>query len=134
MTNGQAEYKQWLEYADSDYKAAAELLKTDLHNIVCFHAQQTIEKFLKAYLVLNGINPPKINSIILIVNLCMKFSENFAKFKNDAKIIDMFYIPSRYPNAPLGGLPDGIPSKNDAQKAFEIAQKIRDFVLEQIDG
>ncbi|HHW58426.1 MAG TPA: HEPN domain-containing protein [Clostridia bacterium] len=124
MTNGQAEYKQWLEYADSDYKAAAELLKTDLHNIVCFHAQQAIEKFLKAYLVLNGINPPKIHSIILLLKVCMELSEDFAKFKNNAKIIDMFYIPSRYPNAPLGSLPDGIPSKNDAQKAFEIAQKL----------
>ncbi|WP_281054525.1 HEPN domain-containing protein [Thermoanaerobacter italicus] len=75
-----------------------------------------------------------IHSIILLLKLCMKLSEDFAKFKNDAKIIDMFYIPSRYPNAPLGSLPDGMPSKNDAQKAFEIAQKIRNFVLKQIDG
>lgn len=49
--------KLWLVKADHDLKTAKDELATDdpATDAVCFHAQQFVEKYLKAYLVFNGI-------------------------------------------------------------------------------
>ncbi|ABY92295.1 HEPN domain-containing protein [Thermoanaerobacter sp. X514] len=70
-------YSQWLDYANDDLKAAKELLKTDLHNIVCFHSQQAVEKALKAYLVFNNVNPPQVHNLITLLELCINLDKEF---------------------------------------------------------
>lgn len=132
MKENYDEYKQWLNYAEDDYKAANELLKAKLYNVVCFHSQQSIEKYLKAYLIYNGINPPKVHHLITLIKIISKFSDAFDEFIDDVKTVDMYYIPSRYPDAPIGSLPDGMPNENDAKKALEIAYNIRKRIKEII--
>ncbi|ORX22565.1 DNA-binding protein [Thermoanaerobacterium sp. PSU-2] len=132
MKENHDEYKQWLNYAEDDYKAANELLKAKLYNVVCFHSQQSIEKYLKAYLIYNGINPPKVHHLITLIRIINKFSDAFDEFIDDVKTVDMYYIPSRYPDAPIGSLPDGMPNENDAKKALEIAYNIRKRIKEII--
>ena len=48
--------RKWVFLADGDLKTAVDELKTDevITNTVCFHSQQCIEKYLKAYLSLVG--------------------------------------------------------------------------------
>ncbi len=43
---------EWIEKAEEDYNAAKWLQEspTPIHNAICFHAQQCIEKYLKAWL------------------------------------------------------------------------------------
>lgn len=38
--------------------------------------------------------------------------------------MDQFYIPTRYPDALAGSLPEGLPDKGDARKALDIAEDI----------
>ena len=132
MKENYDEYKQWLNYAEDDYKAANELLKAKLYNLVCFHSQQSIEKYLKAYLIYNGINPPRVHHLITLIRIISKFSDAFDEFIDDIKTVDMYYIPSRYPDAPIGSLPDGMPNEDDAKKALEIADNIRKRIKEII--
>ena len=49
--------EDWIFLADKDLYAAEVLLKDDypLTNIVAFHCQQTIEKYLKAFLIENDV-------------------------------------------------------------------------------
>lgn len=70
-------YSQWLDYANDNLKAANELLKTDLHNIVCFHSQQAVEKALKAYLVFNDINSPRVHNLNTLLELCINLGKEF---------------------------------------------------------
>ncbi|MBE0067965.1 HEPN domain-containing protein [Thermoanaerobacterium thermosaccharolyticum] len=132
MKENYDEYKQWLNYAEDDFIAAKELLKSRLYNVVCFHSQQSIEKHLKAYLIYNGINPPRVHHLITLIRIISKFSDAFDEFIDDVKTVDMYYIPSRYPDAPIGSLPDGMPNENDAKKALEIAGNIRKRIREII--
>jgi len=132
MKENYDEYKQWLNYAEDDYKAANELLKAKLYNLVCFHSQQSIEKYLKAYLIYNGINPPRVHHLITLIRIISKFSDAFDEFIDDIKTVDMYYIPSRYPDAPIGSLPDGMPNEDDAKKALEVAANIRKRIKEII--
>ena len=50
--------EDWILLADKDLYAAEILLKDDntLTNIVAFHCQQTIEKYLKAFLIENDVH------------------------------------------------------------------------------
>jgi hypothetical protein len=58
---------RWLEFAEIDLKAARALLKEGSHSqVVCFHAQQSIEKSLKALIESKGLNPPKSHDLIML--------------------------------------------------------------------
>jgi HEPN domain-containing protein len=45
--------KRWIMYADNDLKVAQHEIKNEdcVVNAVCFHAQQCVEKYLKAFLI-----------------------------------------------------------------------------------
>lgn len=128
MTGQSLEYQAWLRYADDDLKAAEELMKVQLYNVVCFHAHQAAEKCLKAFLVKHGVNPPRIHKLPELVNLVVEINSEFEVVRKDALILDMYYIPTRYPTAPVGSLPDGLPNRADALQALDKARKIRRLV------
>ncbi len=64
--------REWIIKAENDLKTASYTLKmargcpTDT---VCFHAQQCVEKYLKAYLVIRGIDFPRTHDIERLVSL-----------------------------------------------------------------
>lgn len=39
-----------------------------------------------------------------------------------------FYIPTRYPDALPGSLEDGLPEKEDAQEAFDLAKRVLETI------
>ena len=58
--------REWVEKAENDLKNAVHTLKLGKEcptDTVCFHAQQCVEKYLKAYLVSHGIAFPKTHDI-----------------------------------------------------------------------
>jgi HEPN domain-containing protein len=63
---------QWLAKAESDLKSASCIVKLKKNcptDTVCFHAQQCIEKYIKALLVLKGTNFPKTHDIAHLMAL-----------------------------------------------------------------
>jgi HEPN domain-containing protein len=57
---------EWLAKADNDLTTAAHTLKLGAScptDTVCFHAQQCVEKYLKALLVMEGIDFPKTHDL-----------------------------------------------------------------------
>jgi HEPN domain-containing protein len=58
--------REWLAKAENDLKTAAHTLKLGADcptDTVCFHAQQCVEKYVKAMLVLQGIDFPKTHDL-----------------------------------------------------------------------
>ncbi len=74
--------RQWVEKAENDLLNANHTLKlgaTCPTDTVCFHAQQCVEKYLKAILSLRGIDFPKTHNIAELVgrlprNISLSFS------------------------------------------------------------
>ena len=67
-----AVFLEWVAKAENDLKTAAFTLKLGAEcptDTVCFHAQQCVEKFLKAVLVREGVAFPKSHNIAQIVAL-----------------------------------------------------------------
>jgi HEPN domain-containing protein len=58
--------EDWILLADNDLYAAEIIIKDDypLTNIIAFHCQQTIEKYLKAYLIEKDVPLIKTHDLI----------------------------------------------------------------------
>lgn len=57
---------EWVEKAENDLRNAAHTLKLGEDcptDTVCFHAQQCVEKYVKALLVLRGVDFPKTHDL-----------------------------------------------------------------------
>lgn len=65
--------QEWTEKAEGDYKVAASQwhIEDPVYDAICFHAQQCIEKYLKAWLAEQGVNFPKTHDLEALAKLCM---------------------------------------------------------------
>jgi HEPN domain-containing protein len=64
--------REWVIKAENDLKTASYILRMSKGcptDTVCFHAQQCVEKYLKAFLVVKGIDFPRIHDIEYLVSL-----------------------------------------------------------------
>jgi HEPN domain-containing protein len=64
--------REWIIKAENDLKTASHTLKMTRGcptDTVCFHAQQCVEKYLKAFLVSKGIDFPRTHDIEHLVSL-----------------------------------------------------------------
>jgi HEPN domain-containing protein len=100
--------REWLNAAKDDLALIEHILPdVQLTHLVAFHAQQAIEKALKARLDSQGKSVPKTHSLNRLFELnSMSFVGDDADLVN---ILDELYIEARYP-VELGLLPNGKPS------------------------
>lgn len=95
-------------------------LTDEIFNQVCFHSQQAVEKSLKACLMQRDNATPRTHSIAdLLRLLSVQWLGNTG---TRLYTMDNYYIPTRYPDAPPGSLPDGMQDRSDAQEALDLAQ------------
>lgn len=120
--------RRWLNFAKEDLRAAEVSINENLHNIVCFHSQQAAEKSIKALYLYYFDTIPKTHDLEAILNKLKEKSAKLSKFEEEFRFLNKFYVPTRYPDALPGSLPEGLPDKNDAQKASNFAKEILQFI------
>lgn len=122
---------EWLYFAFSDLEAAERVNKDQMFHHVCFHAQQAAEKSIKAILVFNGKLAPKTHSIVELFKLLpSSVVAEKGNWEEKAEFLNQFYVPSRYPDALPGSLPEGLPNVEDAQKSLELAKDFYQLALD----
>ena len=114
---------EWFHFADADLVSAIILNNSHRkHNaIICYHCQQAVEKYLKAFLCYNGLVPPRIHVLETLCALCSDFDVSFNDIAKGCAYLSPFAIYARYP------LEMEITSANTI-KSFEIAQRIKNFL------
>lgn len=119
--------KEWFDFADNDLKSAKFLLRmqpTPLE-IICYHCQQSAEKYLKGYIALNGGKVIKTHDLTLLNKICMKHDKDFEKIEDDCIELVDYGVQVRYPfRIELEDC--------DMKKAIESAERIRKFVMEKV--
>lgn len=126
--------REWLNSAGDDLITIENLLGNPvLTNVVAFHAQQPIEKSLKAIIEENGIvfiKTHNLQSLFLKIEEILPFSVN----ENIISELDRLYLDSRYPGD-IGLMPYGKPTPEEAEIYFQEAVKIKreteTYLLEQ---
>lgn len=125
-------HSEWIDFAENDLAFAEIGIREKFYSQACFHAQQSIEKSLKGYLVFRKKNYPKTHKLVDLYSECK--APFLTPYLEDIKLIDEFYIPTRYPDGIPGGLPDGLPNEKDARLAVGVAEDILKEVRKKMKG
>ena len=65
---------------------------------VCFHCQQHVEKLLKAFLTLHGIEAPRTHNLRRLIQLIEPISGDLSHLKDAADNLTIHGVASRYPD------------------------------------
>lgn len=121
--------KKWLKQAEYDLKDAQKAMEWKSYNLSCFLSQQAAEKALKAYLYYAGADVVWGHSVGALCKEATKFDPTFEEVLTEAKALDKYYIPTRYPDAlPEESVPSEVYEESDAKSAFKKAEKIISLV------
>lgn len=112
--------REWVEKANADFHTARrELSVTDQPNFdaVCFHAQQCIEKLLKAALIQHGSQPPKTHDLIQLSDLLATQDSSWQPDIQDLRFLNQAAVGFRYPGDSAG--------YEEAEEAVGICDRLR---------
>jgi HEPN domain-containing protein len=106
--------------AQKDLRSAKILFDHDADNeIVCFHCQQTSEKYLKGYLIAVTGELQEGHNLLKLCKKAMLHDKNFNVFLKDLAFVNAFYIETRYP-----ALDPLIVSREDTEECFRIVERV----------
>jgi len=124
---------QWLESGEMDLGSIEQIIqRADLTPVAAFHSQQCVEKCLKAVLEEYARRVPKEHSTLKLYGLV----RDLIPLEVDRDILtdlDDLYIESRYPGE-LGLLPNGKPTREDAQRFHRFAQSLYEQIRQMLEA
>ena len=91
---------EWIEKAEEDRHVALTLRRLrryPTHNAVCFHAQQCVEKYLKAILEKHGLIIRKIHALPVLLDQCAEVHPMLATMRSDMVLLSVYAVEFRYP-------------------------------------
>ncbi|MGH7997319.1 MAG: HEPN domain-containing protein [Opitutaceae bacterium] len=121
----QPESEPWIRFARDDLAVGRLALEGGYFHQACFHAQQASEKFLKAWWAGRLLAVPRTHKLTDLLSL-PKIPIDDA-FRLRIQKLDRFYIPTRYPDALPGSLPQGLPGADDAKEALDVATALAGY-------
>lgn len=92
--------KEWVDKAEADYHTALREYRARKHpnyDAVGFHAQQAIEKYLKAILQLRNVRFEKVHDLLALMKLCLPFAPELELQKELLSYLNPFAVTFRYP-------------------------------------
>jgi len=113
------ELKEWIGKAEGDYFSALREYRARKHvnyDSACFHAQQCVEKYLKAVLIDLGIPFPKTHDLLPLLGACSKRHALWASWHDDAEWLSQYAVLFRYPGESA--------TRDDAKKAVGIVKRL----------
>ncbi len=111
---------EWVEKAEEDYRVALSLRRLrryPAHNSVCFHAQQCVEKYLKAVLEQHGVVIRKIHALPTLLDQCAEHYPLLSATRADMVRLSAYAVEFRYPGETA--------TETDARIAVDIMKRSR---------
>lgn len=121
--------KEWLEKAEKDYATARRelaALEDPNYDAVCFHAQQCIEKLMKALLIQHQVMPGKTHDLAYLNQLLLPVCPEWFWPLEDLRFLTRAAVAFRYPGEAA--------DREDATQALDIATRLRDKLLSLLKG
>ena len=117
---------EWVEKAEGDYRIAKWGLQAPdpVHDAICFHAQQCIEKYLKAWLQEANVPVQRTHNLEELLALIIPTHPAWSDWQPDLKIITAYAVDPRYPG-------DSKTAEN-TQHAMHICEEVRQAVRTQL--
>lgn len=122
-------YYDWLDRARDDLASAKHLREhPDCCNNAAFHCQQTIEKALKAYILLKSDMLVDGHNLSWLCKRAMRYDKKFAEWLGESAALNKCYIETRYP----ADLPLEL-EFDEVTGYCEMADDMYNFILREVD-
>lgn len=113
--------RQWVQKAENDLRTSEHLLRLrrDRPNeVICFHAQQCAEKYLKALLIINDVEFPRTHQLSTLLAL-IPAPVRPELTPEEQEALTEYAVTTRYPGdyEPI--------SDEEARRAVQIARRLR---------
>jgi len=121
--------KEWIKKAEQDFSIAQILMrgrKKDVYDGLCFHCQQCIEKYLKAYLTFKNEKFPRVHDLGELLILASKLDGSFELIRDIILPLSKYAVLNRYPGEEA--------HRDEAKAAFEATKEARKFIKEKTRG
>ena len=117
---------EWAENAEEDYIGMQQLHqgRHPLYNIVCFHAQQCVERYLKAWLQEANIPFSRTHDLKELLELIVPSVPIWQVWEPGFSSLSKHAVATRYPGASA--------TADDAESAVGICNEVRRAVREQL--
>jgi HEPN domain-containing protein len=115
---------EWIERAESDFRVARrESAVTDepSYDAVCFHAQQCIEKLMKAVLIDRGVSPPRTHDLLALAGMVSAAIPTWSWPSLELSTLTTAAVGFRYPGDRV--------EKEDAEEMLDICTRLRTSLL-----
>jgi len=117
--------KNWILKGNNDFKTGKDEMATKepATDTICFHMQQYVEKYLKAYLTFHKVDFRKTHDIAELIESCKIVREEFEDLYNmEADSLTIYAAEIRYPDDFY------MPTIEETKGCINIAEKVIDFV------
>ena len=94
------------------------------YDAVCFHAQQCIEKLLKAILIAEGKMPPRTHDLTVLDSMLRSVQPDWHWPIESLRLLSQAAITFRYPSESAG--------PEEAKAALDVCYSMKDHLLEII--
>ena len=115
---------EWLRFGDMDLEVSEhtmKLMRPAPYEIICYHCQQAVEKYLKGYLNFRGVeDPPHIHHLTKLCLLCVEYDESFNDILRECAFLTGYASGSRYPD-------EIYVDEEITKQAISYANRIKDF-------
>ena len=91
---------EWVDKAEGDFATAQRELNAADHpnyDAVCFHAQQCVEKYLKACLQEANVSFRKTHDLSELLNSTLSIDPSWEALRTDLNSLSAFAVEYRYP-------------------------------------
>ena len=118
---------EWIDKAEGDYATANRERRARQHpnfDAVCFHAQQSAEKYLKAFLQEHRVVFPRTHSLIELLEIALPLDASFGLQRDLLTQLERYAVRYRYPGESA--------DKNEARAAIQALTVVRAFIRERL--
>ena len=91
--------QEWLDKAHEDFRFAQANLDdgNEFYSQICFHFQQSAEKYLKAFIIANDLKFEKQHNLIFLLKTCAATVPTLLSLMPQCEFLNIAYIDTRYP-------------------------------------
>ena len=115
---------EWVERAESDFRVACResaVTVAPSYEAVCFHAQQCVEKLMKALLIDRGVPPPRTHDLLALAGMVSTAVPGWTWPSIELSTLSAAAVGFRYPGDPI--------EQEDAEEMLDICTRIRSNLL-----
>ena len=113
--------REWIAKAEGDFVTAMrEMAASENPNFdaVCFHAEQCVERYLKALLITCGVTPPKVHDLVVLDHLLSPIRPNWQWPPEELRLLTRAAVVFRYPGESAG--------REEAAAALDVCTRMRE--------